>query len=98
MEFFYHVFFRNPNAPWRYAAGFEPAFMPPDDFATYQQILADPGDPASYRPWIKKMRPQDRLVLSARGNPASFLPDLEWKYATGTLWLGRPPLRAPGKD
>ncbi len=91
MEFFYHTFFQNPAAPWRYMAGFEPAFMPPDDFITYQQILANNGDPDNYRPWIKKMRAQDRLVLSARSDPTSFLPELEWKYAAGTLWLGRLP-------
>ena len=91
MEFFYHTFFRNPAAPWRYIAGFEPAFMPADDFATYQQILANSGNPDAYRPWIKKMRPEDRLVLSARGNPSAFLPELEWKYAVDTLWLGRLP-------
>ncbi len=91
MEFFYHTFFRNPAAPWRYMAGFEPAFMPADDFLTYQKILANGGDPDVYQPWIKKMRPQDRLVLSARGDPAAFLPELEWKYAVGTLWLGRLP-------
>jgi hypothetical protein len=91
MEFFYHTFFRNPAAPWRYTAGFEPALMPPDDFATYEKILANSGNPDAYRPWIKKMRPQDRLVLSARGNPSAFLPELEWKYAIDTLWLGRLP-------
>ncbi|HTA30956.1 MAG TPA: hypothetical protein VK731_10745 [Candidatus Cybelea sp.] len=91
MEFFYHTFFRNPIAPWRYMAGFEPAFMPADDFVTYQQILANNGDPDAYRPWIRKMRLQDRLVLSATGNPTTFLPELEWKYASGTLWLGRLP-------
>jgi len=91
MEFFYHTFFRNPAAPWRYTAGFEPAFMPPEDFLTYQQILANSGNADVYRPWIKKMRSQDRLVLSARSDPTSFLPELEWKYAFGTLWLGRLP-------
>jgi hypothetical protein len=91
MEFFYHTFFRNPEAPWRYTAGFEPAFMPTDDLATYQQILANSDNPDAYQPWIKKMRPQDRLVLSARGNPSAFLPELEWKYAVNTLWLGRLP-------
>jgi hypothetical protein len=91
MEFFYHTLFHNPAAPWRYMAGFEPAFMPADDFLTYQQILAHNGNPEVYRPWIKKMSPEDRLVLSASGDPSKFLPDLEWKYATGTLWLGRLP-------
>jgi hypothetical protein len=72
-------------------AGFEPAFMPPDDFLTYQQILANSGDPEVYQPWIKKMRAQDRFILSARGDPATFLPELEWKNAGGTIWLGRLP-------
>jgi hypothetical protein len=91
MEFFYHTFFRNPAAPWRYSAGFEPAFMPADDLATYQHILANSGNPDAYRPWIKKMRTEDRLVLSARSNPSAFLPELEWKYGIDTLWLGRLP-------
>jgi hypothetical protein len=65
--------------------------MPPDDFRAYQQILLHYDSPEVYQPWIKKMRPQDRLVLSFRGNPGPFLPELEWKYAVGTLWLGRQP-------
>ena len=84
-------FYCNPAAPWRYMAGFEPAFMPADDFATYQGILANPGNPDAYRPWIKKMRTQDRLVVNAGGDPPSFLPELEWKRAPGVLWLGRLP-------
>ena len=91
MEFFYHTFFHNPTAPWRYTAGFEPAFMPPDDLATYRQILANGDDPDSYRPWIEKMKQADRLVLSASSNPSAFLPQLEWKRVMGTLWLGRLP-------
>jgi hypothetical protein len=93
MEFFYHTFFRNPTAPWRYTAGFEPAFMPEEDFATYQRILANPGNSDSYQPWIKKMRPEDRLVLSARSDPSAFLPQLEWKYSIDSLWLGRLPAK-----
>jgi hypothetical protein len=91
MEFFYHAFFRNPTAPWRYTTGFEPAFMPPDNFITYERILINYTNPDAYLPWVKKMRPQDRMVLSARSNPSSFLPELEWKRAAGTLWLGRLP-------
>jgi len=94
MEFFYRTFFHNPAAPWRYMTGFEPAFMPPEDLITYQRILLNQDIPDAYRPWIKKMRPQDRLVLNARGNPSSFLPELEWKHASGLLWLGR----LPGKN
>ena len=91
MDFFYHTFFRNPTAPWRYMTGFEPAFMPPDDFITYQRILLNRNIPDAYQPWIKKMRPQDRLVLNTGVNPSSFLPELEWNHAAGNYWLGRFP-------
>jgi hypothetical protein len=91
MEFFYHTFFKNPTAPWRYMTGYEPALMPPDDLLTYQQILLHFDNADAYRPWINKMRPPDRLVLSSRSNPSTFLPELEWKHAVGTLWLGRLP-------
>ncbi len=91
MNFFYHTFFRNPTAPWRYTAGFEPAFLPPDDFTTYQHILLNYDVADAYRPWIKKMRPQDRLVINSRGSPSSFLPELEWQHAVGMTWLGRLP-------
>jgi hypothetical protein len=91
MNFFYRTFFRNPTAPWRYTAGFEPAFMPADDFQTYLQILLNHDEPDAYRPWIKKMRPQDRLVINSRGSPASMLPELEWQHAVGLAWLGRLP-------
>jgi hypothetical protein len=94
MNFFYHTFFRNPTAPWRYMAGFEPAFMPADDFLTYQRILLNYDVPDAYQPWIKKMRPQDRLVVFSRSNPSSFLPELEWQHAVGITWLGRLPGKA----
>jgi hypothetical protein len=94
MEFFFHTFYKNPAAPWRYMAGFEPALMPPDDLATYQQILLHYDSADAYQPWIKKMRPPDRMVLNSRSSPASFLPELEWKRAVGTLWLGRLPRKS----
>ena len=94
MNFFYRTFFRNPTAPWRYTAGFEPAFMPADDFRTYKGILLNYDVADAYRPWIKKMRPQDRLVLNSNNNPSSFLPELEWQHAVGAAWLGRLPRKA----
>jgi hypothetical protein len=89
MEFFYQTFFRNPNAPWRYAVGFEPAFMPEDDFATFQQILWNKGNPEAYKPWVKKLRPQDRLAIRIGGNPAAFMPELEWTNTVQAIWIGR---------
>jgi hypothetical protein len=91
MALFFDTFFKNPTAPWRYSVGYEPALMPPDDFATYQKILWNAEEPEAYQPWVRKMRPQDRLVLDARSSPASALPQLEWKYAVKNLWIGRLP-------
>ncbi|HEY3864136.1 MAG TPA: hypothetical protein VGO59_19885 [Verrucomicrobiae bacterium] len=91
MEFFFHTFFKNPTAPWRYSVGYESALMPKEDFDTYQQILLHFEEPEAYQPWIKKMRPADRLVLSSHSSPAAFLPSLEWKHGVGNLWLGRLP-------
>jgi hypothetical protein len=88
MFFFYQTFFRNPNAEWKYMVGFEPALMPDDDFETYKAILWSNRDPRAYAPWVKKMRPGDRLAIRSAGPPQ--IPNLEWKYACD-LWIGRLP-------
>jgi hypothetical protein len=93
MSVFYQTYFRNPNAPWRYILGFEPTLMPADDFAIYHSILWSYGDDNAYTPWVKKMRPSDRLVLVIGGAPQ--IPALEWKHAFGAYWIGRLP-RAHG--
>jgi hypothetical protein len=87
MFFFYQTFFKNPHADWKYMVGFEPAMMPHDDFITYQNILLSGGDPRAYRPWVAKLRPQDRLAIRSSG-PAPDIPQLEWTRALG-LWIGR---------
>jgi hypothetical protein len=89
MRFFYNTFFKNPQSDWRYIAGFEPALMLPDDLATYRDIQRTGGAPEVYEPWIKKMRPQDRLEVDSYSQPN--LPGLEWKHAGGDTWIGRKP-------
>ncbi|HEX3989200.1 MAG TPA: hypothetical protein VHZ30_07195 [Verrucomicrobiae bacterium] len=89
MKFFYNTFFKNPQGDWRYIAGFEPALMPPDDLTVYRTIQRAPGNLDSYEPWIKKMRPQDRLEIDMPYEPP--LPALEWKHAAGDVWIGRLP-------
>jgi hypothetical protein len=91
MTIFYQTFFKNPNADWRYVLGFEPALMPDEDFQVYHKIMWNFGDAKAYEPWVKKMRPQDRLVI--RGNKSS-LPSssqLEWEYGVSGIWIGRLP-------
>jgi hypothetical protein len=89
MQFFYNTFYANPRADWRYILGFEPALMPDDDLQTLRQIQLNGSNPASYEPWLRKMRPADRLEINSQDQPD--LPALEWKRAVGYVWIGRLP-------
>jgi hypothetical protein len=89
MRFFYNTFYKNPQADWRYMVGFEPALMPPGMLKAYRDIQRSGGSAAAYEPWVKKMRPQDRLAIESPSQPA--LPALEWKLAAGDIWIGRVP-------
>ncbi len=88
---FYQTFFKNPNADWRYMLGFESTLMPDEDFKVYQNVLWNFGDAKAYKPWVDKMRPEDRLVI--RGGSASPppIPQLEWNHGVGDIWIGRLP-------
>lgn len=94
MRVFNETFFKNPKAPWKYVLGFEPALMEPEDLAVLRKIQWNFGDVRAYEPWVKKMRPQDRLVLRASwlhsAGPPN-IPELDWKYAVSDLWVGRLP-------
>ena len=91
MSLFYQTFFKNPDGDWRYIPGYEPALMPDEDFQVYQKILWNYGDAKAYEPWVKKMRPADRLVIrGGRGSPPN-IPELEWNYGVSGIWVGRLP-------
>ncbi len=91
MDVFYETFFKNPRAPWRYVLGFEPTFMQADDLKTLRTIQYYHGAVQAYEPWVKKMRPEDRLVArNASGRPPA-IGGLEWKYAVKDTWIGRLP-------
>ncbi len=94
MQFFYNTFYKNPQGDWRYIAGFEPALMPADDLKVFRDIHRPGATQESYQPWIKKMRPQDRLALAWPAKPE--LPPLEWKEAAPGLWIGRLPAASQG--
>jgi hypothetical protein len=89
MQFFYNTFYKNPRGQWRYILGFEPALMPEEDLKTFRQIQLSHFALEAYAPWIKKMRPIDRLEIDSPEQPA--WPGLEWKRAAGYIWLGRLP-------
>jgi hypothetical protein len=91
MSLFYQTFFKNPNGDWRYLLGFEPTWMPREDFEVYHKVLWNYGDAKAYEPWVKKMRPADRLAIrGGRGSPPD-IPQLEWNYGVSGIWIGRLP-------
>jgi hypothetical protein len=89
MAFFYNTFYKNPRANWRYILGFEPALMPEEDLKIRRNMQWNHFDLASYEPWIRKMRPQDRLEVPSAEPPP--MPELEWRAAASGLWIGRKP-------
>ena len=95
MDVFYQTFFKNPQAPWRYILGFEPAIMPPDDLAIYRNIQLNYRAFSAFEPWVKKMRPEDRLIVRHRPGDAPKVENLEWRYAADQTWIGRLPRKAP---
>ncbi len=91
MAIFYQTFFKNPNGDWRYILGYEPALMPDEDFRVYHKILWNFGDSKTYAPWVEKMRPEDRLVISGGRSSPPNIPQLEWNYGVSDIWIGRLP-------
>ena len=91
MGIFYTTFFKNPYADWRYILGFEPTLMPPEDLKTYREIQRNFRTYKSFEPWVKKMRPEDRLILSGNEDCKPKIPEFEWKYTALGTWVGRTP-------
>ncbi|MDP2929256.1 MAG: hypothetical protein Q8O01_04245 [Candidatus Omnitrophota bacterium] len=91
MTIFYQTFYKNPKAPWRYVLGFEPTWMKPDDLAIYRNILWNHGAFKSFEGWVKKMRPQDRLITRYPWEDHPAISGLEWYYAATDTWIGRLP-------
>jgi len=91
MSLFYDTFFTNPNGDWRYLLGFEPTWMPKDDFEVYHKILWNFGDSQAYEPWVRKMKPADRLAIGGGPGARPQIPELEWNYGVSGIWIGRLP-------
>jgi len=91
MFFFYETFFKNPTAPWRYVLGFEPGLMRPEDLDVMHKVQWNLGDVSFYKPWVAKMRPNDRLFIRASWTETSppRIPELEWRLAPNKVWIGR---------
>jgi hypothetical protein len=91
MSIFYETFYKNPHADWRYILGFEPSYMPREDFEVYLKFIMSNGDPKTLSPWINKMRMEDRFVTRAPREATPDLPKLEWNYGVSGIWIGRLP-------
>ena len=89
MYVFYQTFYANPHAEWRYILGFEPTMMPPEDLAIYRNIQLNYYSAKAYEPWVKKMRPEDRMILTGIGRPS--IKELEWNLTVSNTWVGRLP-------
>ena len=61
--------------------------MPPDDLDTFRNVLAA-KTPESFRPWVEKMGPADRLILRSTGGRPP-VPGLSWTQVSPTVWSGR---------
>ena len=103
MFIFYSTFYKNPKADWKYILGFEAGLMRPDDLATlraiqknsqlYNNFYKDFRIHKYYYPWVKKMRPEDRLIIRGSPDATPKIPELEWHYAAYSIWSGRLPRR-----
>jgi hypothetical protein len=88
-SFFFNTFYKNPDGNWRYLLGYEPAIMPDNDLQIFRNIQWNQYAWEAYRPWVEKMRPQDRLEITDSAEPV--LAPLEWHHAGGHVWIGRLP-------
>jgi hypothetical protein len=91
MSLFYQTFYKNPNGDWRYMLGFEPTWMPKEDFDVYHKILWNYNDGKAYKPWVDQMTSADRLAVRGGGGGAPDVEGLEWKYGVSGIWIGRLP-------
>lgn len=95
MAVFYNTFFKNPRARWKYILGFMPTAMPQEDLEIYFKITRT-GAADAWRLWVKRMRPQDRMMMRGDYPGRPPIPELEWRQVAGT-WIGRLPRKEASK-
>jgi len=91
MYLFYQVFFRRPDAPFRFVLGFERGLMRPEDAAVLRDAVQRGDD--RFRPWASRMTARDRLIVQVVHPGSSY--GLQWTHVSGNVWSGRvlPPSR-----
>ncbi|NCD32747.1 MAG: hypothetical protein EOL87_04935 [Spartobacteria bacterium] len=95
MAVFYQMYFNHPTAPWRYILGYESGIMPKEDLEIFRSIQWNRCMPASFQPWVNKMKQGDRLIVQGTLRP--IIKGVEWHLAARNLWIGRKTARV-GED
>lgn len=91
MGIFFTTVYKNPYGNWRYILGSESAIIPEEDLKILRNIQKNRWTYKSFEPWVKKMRPEDRLAIRGTEDRTPKIPELEWKYAARGIWIGRLP-------
>lgn len=91
MNIFFTTVFKNPHGNWRYILGPEAAVMPEEDLAILRNIQKHPWTYEYFKPWVNKMRQEDRLIIRGSEDRKPRIEGLEWKYAAVGTWVGRKP-------
>ena len=57
----------------------------------FADIRRTRGATESYLPWLRAMRPEDRLYVIRRSNDPPSIPGLEWFQPVYSIWARRLP-------
>ena len=73
------------------------ALMPPAEYEIYRRIKESRGSADAYVPWVRRMRPEDRLILQSDAAGPPPIAPLEWAQPAYGVWSGRLPPAAPSR-
>jgi|GEM_PF-240634 len=88
MLIFFNMFYQNPTAPWRYVVGFEQGIVAPEELKIVRNVQSR-FEAASFAPWVKRMRLEDRLITITASGARPNIEELEWFDAGNRVWIGR---------
>jgi hypothetical protein len=66
--------------------------MLPENLEVFDKVVWNNGDVRAYKPWVKKMGPNDRLIIPSPWLKSGEVPvilELEWAFVAKKLWIGR---------
>jgi hypothetical protein len=61
--------------------------MTAENLDAYKRMMVQPLAPESFEPWVRQLRPEDRIVIDQQKPPE--LPGVEWKVLGNQMWFGR---------